>query len=643
MSDAMSDTIFDAIALLCPVPHLVYPQGPGCRPGRGLLLQRAPSAATPEVDAVLATASSIWQRRGLPSLEDARRDRSSSRGVPVKLALDPAEFSHPEAYRLDVSATVMHLAAPSPAGLFYGLMTLAQWMTLHRKRAEDDRLPGLHIEDRPDLAHRGVLLDVSRDRVPTMETLYALVDRLAEWKFNQLQLYMEHTFAYAGHEVVWRDASPFTGEEIEALDSYCAARFIELVPNQNSFGHFHRWLKHPAYRDLAECPEGVEHPFSSGREPFSLCPTDPRTLQLLADLYAQLLPHFTSRLFNVGLDETFDLGLGRSAEACRRRGKHAVYLEFLRRVHSLVERHDHRMQFWGDIILQPDAGSETVPRSAIPLAWGYEADHPFDRDLQRLEDSGFDFYACPGTSSWRSLGGRTTNALDNLRRASHAAHHHGADGLLVTDWGDAGHLQPLPVSYCGLLAAARWSWNTESDATMEFDVEAALQRHAFPTLDGAGEAFARLGQAGAATGVALRNGTVLFRLLVSPDDDLELPRYRALTVDGLEAARATIQEARTCLQTATASDAEGQLVKREFDWVADLLDLACRLGIGRLEAGRGVPIEALPGPLRRELLDDYLPLVEAHRALWLARSRPGGRKDSVAHLEVLANRLTGEP
>jgi hypothetical protein len=33
------------------------------------------------------------------------------------------------------------------------------------------------------------MLDVSRDRVPTMATLFHLVDLLAEWKINQLQLY----------------------------------------------------------------------------------------------------------------------------------------------------------------------------------------------------------------------------------------------------------------------------------------------------------------------------------------------------------------------------------------------------------------------------------------------------------------------
>ena len=96
------------------------------------------------------------------------------------------------------------------------------------------------------------MLDISRDKVPTMETLYALVDLLAGWKINQLQLYTEHTFAYRQHPEVWAEASPLTGQEILGLDAYCRKRFVELVPNQNSFGHMHRWLKHARYAPLAE-------------------------------------------------------------------------------------------------------------------------------------------------------------------------------------------------------------------------------------------------------------------------------------------------------------------------------------------------------------------------------------------------------
>ena len=49
-----------------------------------------------------------------------------------------------------------------------------------------------------------------RDRVPTRARSSAWSRCSARLRFNHLELYTEHTFAYPGHEVVWRDASPIT-------------------------------------------------------------------------------------------------------------------------------------------------------------------------------------------------------------------------------------------------------------------------------------------------------------------------------------------------------------------------------------------------------------------------------------------------
>src|SRR3990172_12382605 len=181
-----------------------------------------------------------------------------------------------EGYHLTIGDERIGLVARDGAGLAHGFSTLVQLV-----RQFGRRLPRLHIEDHPDFAHRGVMLDVSRDKVPTMETLYGLVDMLSEWKINQLQLYMEHTFAYQRHRAVWKDASPLTGEEILALDAYCRERHVELVPNQNSFGHMERWLIHKPYSELAEVPGGIALPHASmlltKRRKFStLNPLDPR-------------------------------------------------------------------------------------------------------------------------------------------------------------------------------------------------------------------------------------------------------------------------------------------------------------------------------------------------------------------------------
>jgi hypothetical protein len=568
--------------------------------------------------------------RAIEKLEHALRasDVPTGDSKPLRLTVSPEASRGPESYRLELSQTGISVVAGGEAGLAYGLTTLTQLVDgLGR------RLPAMRVDDWPDFPVRGAMLDVSRDRVPTMESLLALVDRLASWKLNQLQLYMEHTFAYRGHEVVWRDASPFTPEEIRRLDAFCRRRNVELVPSQNSFGHMHRWLIHEPYRSLAECPDGVDHPFSPGKEPFGLCPTDPRSLELLADLYDQLLPNFSSKSFNVGLDETFDLGLGRSARLCQERGTARVYLEFLDSVHRLVTDRGRRMQFWGDIILKEPALLGELPRDAVALEWGYEADHPFERHARQFAAAGLEFFVCPGTSSWNAVAGRTDNALANIAAAASVGHDAGAGGLLVTDWGDNGHLQPPPVSLPGLLAAAAFSWNVPaSRAPRDLPFADLLDRHAFEDRRGAmGRAALELGTCYRDTGVLLRNSTVLSKLLLAPGA-WPTDGPRGLTSAGLQQTSETIAAARARIARADMARADGALISEEYRWVCDAMSLACDLGRCRLESGLDRPLSAASAASRRALAPRTADLIAAHRTIWLRRSRPGGLEDSAGRL-----------
>jgi hypothetical protein len=564
-------------------------------------------------------------------------------GYDFYLDIQPNPAGRPQGYELSINSRRIHVVGWGEPGLFYGICTLAQWISLHQMRSESSpgiALQAVEIRDWPDFVDRGVLLDISRDKVPTMATLFTLVDRLASWKVNQLQLYMEHTFAYRGHEKVWRNASPLTADEVRKLDAYCNSRFIELVPNQNSFGHFHRWLVHPEYKSLAECPEGVDHPFSTQREPFSLCPTDPEALSLLEDLYDQLLPQFSSKMFNVGLDETIDLGLGRSASACSEQGKGRVYLNFLRSVYRLVLERGRQMQFWADIVLQHPKLTSAIPRDAIALLWGYEADHSFLKDAASLAKAGLAHYVCPGTSSWNSFAGRASNALANLSNAAIAGSKSGARGYLITDWGDNGHLQPLTISYLGYLAGACMSWNVGHIASkLDQDISVLLDAHAFRGATGLGEVAQALGDLHLATGATPKNGSALFYWTLFPDSDLDSPRFRGLDKTSIESAGLQLDEISRRLSEATEGQGGSGLEKPELEWVAAMLEFSISLGRARLETGRSLPLAAIPEQRRHDLVQKLEPLIEVRRNLWLLRNRAGGLEDAFARLERLRKLL----
>lgn len=546
-----------------------------------------------------------------------------------------------ESYRLTVGVDGVRIEASSVRGLSHGASTFFAWVDL---AGEADggmgrRIPCIEIEDEPSLAHRGVMLDVSRDRVPTRETLFELVDRFADLKYNQLQLYFEHPFAYRGHEAVWRDSSPFTPDEIEALDRHCASRGIELVPNQNSLGHFHRWLRHEEYRRLAECPDGFETAFTAKHEPYSLCPTDPGSIELLRDLYDQLLPHFRSRLFNVGLDETFDLGLGRSREAAEAKGRSGVYLDYLRAIHREVGSRGFRMMFWGDVILNHPESIPGLPQDAIALEWGYEADHPFAEDGRRFHEAGLEYYVCPGTSSWNSVGGRTTNALANLANAARAGADTGASGYLVTDWGDHGHWQPLPVSYLGFAMGAGTSWNPDSAGDLAIEAWGERLEQLFPDVRGFGESLVQLGRAGEASGATNKNGSPLFRFLLFAERVFPHPEIEGLTASGLGHALEHLESVMADARAVRADASAAARTQGELVWAAELLHLAARLGRARLRAGEGRMLSSIPRVERAGFLGELVDLESRHRALWLARSRPGGLEDSSARFRRLRELL----
>ena len=613
--------------LLLPRPrHLTLTGQTLALPESGLIAIDAPDVQSLRFTAtVLQTA--LCERAGA-RYELAAGPFAPAAQTHVRLSIVPGSVDHPQGYELTITGERVHIVANTAAGVFYAVQTLVQLL-----QQTGANLPTLRCRDRPDFANRGLMLDISRNKVPTMDTLYSLVDLLASWKINQFQLYTEHTFAYRNHPAVWAQASPMTGEEILALDDYCRQRFIELVPNQNTFGHMTRWLTHDEYKHLAEAPDGAETPWNFfNPEPYSLSPAVPESLDLVRDLLDELLPHFGSRQVNIGCDETYDVGQGLSKELVEERGMGRVYLDFLLKICREVKARGHDVQFWGDIIMEHPELAPQLPRDVIALEWGYEANHPFDEHGAIFAASGVPFYVCPGTSSWRSIAGRTNNALGNLRNAAESGLKHGAVGYLNTDWGDQGHWQPLPVSFAGYAYGAGVSW--AFDANRDLPLPQLLDQYAFRDEAGVmGQLVYDLGNTYQVGDIGFPNSSIQFQVLQVPLEQLldyikthELSAALSVQMqESLVYIDATIAR----LPEAQIQRPDAELLQREFTWAADMLRHACHRGIWIVGcAGEQEDVE-----LRQRLAQDVERLLSEHDAIWHTRNRPGGFTESQARLE----------
>ena len=108
----------------------------------------------------------------------------------------------------------------------------------------------------------------------------------------------------------------------------------------------------------------------------------------------------------------------------------------------------------------PDLGAERIAVRRETLRWAKRAELDFRPHLSgvhrrhRLAELGRDFLIAPGTGTWQSFTGRLTNARANVREATAAALRHGAEGILMTAWGDNGYHQPWPTLWIPLGEAA---------------------------------------------------------------------------------------------------------------------------------------------------------------------------------------------
>ncbi len=567
---------------------------------------------------------------------------------------------HEQGYNMDIKPERITIEYSSKQGLYYSLVSLKVL-----KQNYSGTIPCVALEDSPDLAVRGLMLDISRDKVPTEETLIGILQMITDLKYNHFELYIEgFSFAYPSFKELWEGKeTPVTGAEIQELDSFCRNHFIDFVPNQNSLGHMMSWLATDKFKDLAECPKGYKL-MGLMNVKSTLDPTDPGSLKLVTEMTDDLLPNFTSPNFNVNLDEPFELGKGKSKELCRKKGEGQVYLDYALRMHDIAASRNKKMLMWGDIVMKHPELIPRIPKDITLLDWGYESSYPYERHCKTLQASGLAYMVCPGTNSWTSITGRTDNMLATIEVATKNGVKYGAKGMLITDWGDMGHWQYLPVSYAGYTAGAALSWN--SGSAKDMPLSAFLNSYIFKDADSVmGDLVLDMGRYNRYEGIPLFNMTTTSlslqfglrdRLMISAIFEKVMIGITDLMKDlapemitvlkekyenrlpfDYKGMQNFIDSREALLLKARIGTPDSLTVRDEYFNAIKLL----RLGTGlqsylQFRSTLGVDEEKSQLKNLSELGKEYL---EENHRLWLIRNKPGGYDRSTAVLNTLMKQI----
>ena len=314
----------------------------------------------------------------LPTAED---------GIPLTVAVTGTEG---ESYELSVTAEAVTITAPGPAGAFWGIQTLRQLLT-------HDRIPCLTIEDAPEFAYRGFYHDVTRGKVPTVDTLKKLIDEMAYYKLNSLQLYVEHVYEFEECKDLIGSTGYLSAEEIRELDRYCADRFVEFVPSLSTFGHLFELLNQPQYRHLQVLKDYKDIPnfWNARMGHHTIDPLEPESIRLISSLIDQYEPLFTSDTFNICCDETFDLKNHPRKDIDT--GK--MYVDFVKQIIAHTKSKGKKVMMWADILLQHPEVITDLPEDTVFLNWTY-GPNPNEDWFSKFAELNRTQIVCPGTSTW---------------------------------------------------------------------------------------------------------------------------------------------------------------------------------------------------------------------------------------------------
>lgn len=365
-----------------------------------------------------------------------------------------------EGYELWIEENAIRIKAQGPAGAFYAIQTLRQ-IFCH------DTVPCLYIKDCPDFAYRGFYHDVTRGKVPNLTSMKWLIDQMAYYKMNSLQLYVEHVFEFEETKDLIQKTGYLTKEDLRELDAYCEENFIEFIPSLSTFGHLFELLNQDKYKHLSVIKdyEALPNRWIDRMGHHTIDPLQPESIEVIKSLIDQYTPNFKTNLFNICCDETFDLTRTYSGTE---HDPAKLYVDFVKQIIAHLQSKGKQVMMWADILLKHPETITDIPEDIYFLNWHYSANPP-EQDIIRFAELGRKQIVCPGTSIWNRFCENPAEAEKNISLMAEYGYKHGAVGVLNTNWGDFGHTCSLELSMYGMVLGAAKSWNVATQTGDEFD------------------------------------------------------------------------------------------------------------------------------------------------------------------------------
>ena len=369
----------------------------------------------------------------------------------IKLLIS-ASGSEGEGYVLEIKDGKITIEGQSAQGAFYGIQTLRQILV-------EEEIPCVRIEDEPDFKVRSLYHDITRGRIPTVETLKKHIDMLALYKTNEFQLYSEHVIDFDEFKEITKRTGCITKDEIRELDDYCYENFIDFVPSFATFGHLYEILQTEKYKHLCVLKdyEPIESFWYERVNHHTLDPLNPESFEFIKGRIDQYIPLFRSNKFNICCDETFDLSQGK----CEGMDTGKLYVDFVGKIVDYLHSKGKTVLMWEDVAVKHPEHFDNFNKDVIFMPGCYEINvaKSVAPAVDLITSHGHKYYLTSTTRSWCRLIEDIQINEPNICNMVEASFADKAEGLLNTIWGDWGHPCSIDMQTYGIVLGTEKSWS----------------------------------------------------------------------------------------------------------------------------------------------------------------------------------------
>ncbi|MEH7545209.1 beta-N-acetylhexosaminidase [Neobacillus vireti] len=320
---------------------------------------------------------------------------------------------------------------------------LGLWLEHFQKSNEFD------LTENPQFSMSGVMLDASRNAVPTVGEVEKLLEHMAVMGLDTLMLYTEDTYEVKEYPYFGYMRGRYTFEELKACDEYAAKLGIEMIPCIQTLGHLREALKWNYASSMKDTDD-------------ILLVDEPRTYEFLESCLKAASEPFQTKRIHIGMDETFQLGLGKYLE--KHGFEHHIDLmnRHLQKVVSITDRLGLKPMIWSDMYFplfaenspyKDDSGSirqeilEGIPDVEL-VYWNYyrKEQEVYERDFQNHKLLGSTPIFAGGAWTWSGLAPNYGKAIVTTESALAACKKEGIKEIFVTLWGDNGAETPFAAA-----------------------------------------------------------------------------------------------------------------------------------------------------------------------------------------------------